>query len=425
MRRQLDPGEVIGGKFRIERPLGAGGMGAVVEATDVVLARKIALKIAHEELVADTASRHRFLREARAMAALEGAGFVRVFEVGSLPDETPFLAMELLQGEDLQKRLRNEGPLSLEELATFIGQACEALAEAHAMNLVHRDIKPSNLFVEKRKDGRETLRVLDFGISRPADAKADALTQSAGVLGSPRYMSPEQALDPSDVDVRSDVWSLGVTMYELWTGKIPFEGASPMRLYKAIIETDPIPPSVHRPDTPPGLEAAILRALEKNREDRGGVDDLATALATLVPSVGAAASSARALLAGRSVPVRAASGPVDPQADTITSAAGAGTETAPGMAGTSSPAERRPRRWIGVAVVAGGALVAGGAALFIAADTAPSSARTAASVAPSPPRPLTFGAATGRAPASVARPPIVRTPAASRPPDDDVLNSSH
>src|SRR5688572_25218080 len=124
-------------------------MGAVIEATDTVLNRRVALKIAHKSLLSDRSSVSRFLREARAMAALQGGGFVRVFEVGTLPDDVPFLVMELLRGEDLRERLKRQGPIALDDLAVFIAQTCEALAEAHAIGLVHRDVKPSNLFVER------------------------------------------------------------------------------------------------------------------------------------------------------------------------------------------------------------------------------------------------------------------------------------
>lgn len=439
------PGDVLAGKFRVERTIGSGGMGTVVEATDVVLGRKVAIKITHDALAVDPSAAARFLREARSMAALRGAGFVRVFEIGTLEGRrglengAPFIVMELLEGEDLRSRFLRGGPLPLPELVDLFAQACEALAEAHATGLVHRDIKPSNLFVEKTPDGRPLIRVLDLGISKPADdADAESLTASSGTLGSPRYMSPEQALDPRNVDMRSDIWSLGVSLYELWTGKPPFEGPSHLQLCKAILEKKPPAPSALRPGTPRAFEALMLRCLEKRPEDRfADVAELAEALAKLDPSASQRAVAARAFCNRRPSPPREAE---QTGTDTAVDAKGQTheeTETSMPVSRTSiEPFAPVPARW--VTALAGIAIAGmlGTAALYALTrdDGAAGAAARLPSAFASAKRTLVHSAAAQRdvgSPPSAepAAPPKThtRTNAAVRQPghEDDPLSSSH
>jgi len=434
------PGDVLAGKFRVERRIGAGGMGTVIEAFDTVLNRRVAIKLANDALAADPSAAARFLREARAMAALRGGGFVRVFEVGQLEgSQTPFLVMELLDGEDLKQRLNRTGPLPQGDLIEYVAQACEALAEAHAVGLVHRDIKPSNLFVEQRADGRPHLRVLDFGISKPGeDHQAEALTASSGTLGSPRYMSPEQALDPRDVDARSDVWSLGVTIYELWTGRPPFAGTSHLRLCKAILESEPVPPSTLRSETPPAFERVILRCLCKKPQDRfADVAALAESLALIDTRASQRAISARAFIERSSSSRRSgeATAPTAPDGD-ATDVDHPGTKDAtatsvpvshssPSLATT--PPSRRSLLALGVVTTL---VVAGVLVRFALLDDAGEVSVRAPAKLVGTPRPLVNEAVASRSvspavSATTAATPKVRPVATRTSTDDDPLGSSH
>jgi serine/threonine-protein kinase len=431
---------MLAGKFRVERLLGAGGMGSVVEATDTALGRKVAVKIAHPQLLEESSAATRFVREARAMAQLRGAGFVRVFEVGMLDGKVPFLAMELLHGHDLKARLRERGPFPLEALALLFAEACEALAEAHAHGLVHRDIKPSNLFAERRPGGREMLRVLDFGISKPGGVDAGTLTASSATLGSPRYMSPEQTLDPHEVDARTDVWSLGVSLYELWTGALPFEGTTHLRLCKAILEKDPTRPSELREGTPPALERLILRCLAKDRAARfPDVASLAEALAGVVAAAAPHAQAARVLLtAPPSTQRRAAAEPVPSSgANTVTSSPSLPELDTAAPAIVAAKGARSPGPGWRLGVAAGVVLVAGAAsaagALWRMGVPAADRAQRVASTAEPDRQELVQASTATRAqpaaPAETGEPPAPRrTPGARRSSpqaDDDPLSHSH
>jgi serine/threonine protein kinase len=187
-------------------------------------------------------------------------------------------------GDDLAGLLRRRGSLSLEEAATLVLQACDAIAEAHARGIVHRDLKPSNLFLTQRRNGHPCLKVLDFGISKQMEGVATAdRTESGAILGSLLYMSPEQMVSPKDVDLRGDIWALGVVLYELTTGKVPFQGDSLARLLWAVLNSEPPPPSSLQPDLPAALDEVVLRCLRKRAEERyADAGELAAALRVLV-----------------------------------------------------------------------------------------------------------------------------------------------
>lgn len=273
------PGELLAGRYRVERTLGSGGMGLVLAAHDEETGDHVALKLLHN--VSDTKSIDRFFREARTMGQLESDHVVRVRDSGHTDDKTPYLVMDRLEGHDLAQRAK-KGPLPVGEAADVVIQACEALSHAHAKGIVHRDVKPSNLFLH-REGSRTVVKMLDFGISKilARDVWERTLTATAdgGVLGSPPYMSPEQVRDPRAVDSRSDVWSLGVLLYRLLSGAVPFDGESVGEVFAKILER-PVPSIRVTTDVPQAIDEIIASCLVKDRDLRcQHVGELALALA--------------------------------------------------------------------------------------------------------------------------------------------------
>jgi len=254
-------GTLVAGKYRIDRLLGRGGMGIVAAATHVHLGQRVALKILKPELATSEHVVERFVREGRAVAALRGEHVCRVSDVGELDDATPFLVMELLEGTDLARLLTTSGPLSVQRACSYVLQACIGVGEAHALGIIHRDLKPANLFLSHRPDGTPLIKVLDFGIAKAQNTDAEfSLTRTASVLGSPGYMSPEQLKSSRDVDLRTDIWSLGVILFELVSGRRPFQAQSITEL--AIrVTLDPRPSFVE--PMPHGFDQVIDRCLAK------------------------------------------------------------------------------------------------------------------------------------------------------------------
>lgn len=299
----LAPGDLIAGKYRLERELGRGGMGVVYLAIDLELERHVAIKILLEEHAQDQGSVLRFLREAKASVKIKSEHVAHVYETGKLPSGVPYIVMEHLQGRDLAERLDSVGPLSVGEIAGFILETCEALAEAHAAGIVHRDLKPANLFLARRPDGTDVLKILDFGISKITTSSV--LTRSQTLVGSPYYMSPEQLESAQDVDVRADIWALGVIMYELCCGKRPFEGTSLAALCVTVLNAKPQPLSELLPGVAPEFEAVVSKCLQKDRDRRfQNVGELARALASLRPDSSASSADrvAKVLENARTVP---------------------------------------------------------------------------------------------------------------------------
>lgn len=281
----VQPGNVLAGKYRVERVLGAGGMGVVVQATHLDLDERVALKFLLPEALRVPEATARFVREARAAVKIKSEHVARVIDVGRLENDAPYMVMEFLEGSDLSA-LIERGPVPVEDAVDYVIQACDAIAEAHAAGIVHRDLKPSNLFLSRRTDGSSLIKVLDFGISKvaAADLSDAGLTQTSALLGSPYYMSPEQTRSPRGVDHRSDVWSLGVILYELLAGAPPFVGEALPDVLAAILREPPQPLRDKRPEVPEELEQVILRALVKERESRyQSVGELAAALAPFAP----------------------------------------------------------------------------------------------------------------------------------------------
>ena len=269
------PGEVIAGRYTISNVIGSGGMGVVLAGMHLELGERVAIKFLHRQ---HAALSNRFFREARAAARIRSEHVVRIFDVGRLPSGEPYIVMEYLEGEDLGARLIKMGPMEPRWVVDVVLDVCQALAEAHAAGIVHRDLKPANIFLTKSPGRDDLVKLLDFGVAKVPES--GAITKTASLLGSPVYMSPEQLMAARDVDARADIWSLGVILWELLTGKLPFEGDSLVHL--AIVIRERPTPQIRdeRPDVPEALEAVITRCLAKDRNDRfRDVGEFAVALA--------------------------------------------------------------------------------------------------------------------------------------------------
>jgi serine/threonine-protein kinase len=265
----LQPGTVLAGRYRVERTVGQGSMGIVVEATDLTLQMRVALKVMSPERANNEEARKRFVREAQAVLKLTNEHVTRMYEVGSLADGVPFLVMEYLVGNTLEHLLfSSNGPLPVDVVLDWSLQALEGLAEAHRLGFVHRDVKPENLFLHEPPGQPPIVKVLDFGAVKELMSKMTKLTRTGSTMGSPAYMPPEQVRAEENIDQRADVWAMGVTMYELLTGKLPFGGESVPQTLAAILRDEHIPLRVRRPDAPVELEALIACAFEKDRQRR-------------------------------------------------------------------------------------------------------------------------------------------------------------
>jgi serine/threonine-protein kinase len=284
----LEVGAIVAGKLRIERVLGAGGMGVVAVATHVQLEQRVAVKVLHDHLAADRDLVARFLREARAAARLRSDHVCRVSDVGELQSGAPYMVMELLEGRDLATAIATES-LPIDRAVDYVLQACVALAEAHAQGIVHRDLKPANLFVTTRIDGSPLIKVLDFGIAK-APVAAGALTQTDAVIGTPGYMSPEQLRSARDVDVRADVWALGVILYQAVSGRLPFPGTTLTEVAVKIAMDPPEPLEVA-----PAFRDVVFRCLEKDPARR--FSDVRALAEVLAPLGGASAAESSRLIA--------------------------------------------------------------------------------------------------------------------------------
>ena len=278
------PGDVIAEKYLVVRILATGGMGVVVAARHRQLQRAVAIKFLRAEIWAMGGMLARFEREARIVAGLSSEHVAKVFDVGRLPSGEPFMVMELLDGETLGERVRRQTTLPRVEAVSYILQACEGLAEAHAAGIIHRDLKPDNLFIAKRLDETEAIKIIDFGISKARESSA-VLTQSTDMIGSPAYMAPEQLDTPTNVDSRADVWSLGVVLYEALSGKRPFAGTGMLEVVSSVAQTTPIPLGESAPGIAPELAALVHRCLERKVDQRfANVVELARALAPFGPA---------------------------------------------------------------------------------------------------------------------------------------------
>src|SRR5262245_49992376 len=263
----LKPGERFARKYTIVRLIASGGMGVVYEATHERLGSRVALKTLHARARQSSDIVARFEREARAAVALRGPHVARVFDVDVLPDGSPFMVMEYLEGRDLFDEMRDRTVLPTEEAVGYVLQACAAMSEAHRVGIVHRDLTPGNLFLANDAEGR-IVKVLDFGISKVASEADGSVTSTHSTLGTPFYMSPEQVRSAKHVDARSDIWSLGTILYEMLAGRLPFPADNPSGPIPATAADPPTPLSSLRPELPRELTTAVMTALEKDPSRR-------------------------------------------------------------------------------------------------------------------------------------------------------------
>nr|MBA3499200.1 protein kinase [Deltaproteobacteria bacterium] len=362
-----EPGTILAGKYRVDGVLGQGGMGVVLAATHVTLGKLVALKLMRPDLAVDKGASQRFVREARAASLLRSEHIVRVIDLDTLEDGSPYIAMEYLEGEDLGAVLARCGSISAHEAATYIVQVCEAIAEAHAANIVHRDLKPANLFLTRRAN-TPCVKVLDFGVSKiiAGGPLVDdvASTDTKSLVGSPHYMAPEQLISAKSVDPRTDVWALGCILFELVSGRSPFNTGGALAQVLASILRDNAPALGDLcPGLPDGFITVVERCLEKDPSRRfQRVDELAAALVpfTTAPAfIGPRQARPTAIGVGTPAPMI----PVEV-------AAGQGASAA-----TTSPAraaDNRGRAWIIAAALV--LLVAGGYVGYRAMRSAPAPA---------------------------------------------------
>jgi serine/threonine protein kinase len=278
------PSALVAGKYRLTELLGRGGMGSVWAGLHTTLGTRVAVKFIDAQHVDSAEARHRFENEARAAAALRSKHVVEVYDHGVMEDGRPFIVMEFLDGEPLDRRLDRLGRLPPRDAARIVGMVCRALSKAHAVGIVHRDLKPENVFlVWDDEDGADVAKVVDFGIAKFTDSNnSSSATRTGSVLGTPYYMSPEQARGLRSVDYRSDLWSVGVIAFRCMTGRLPFEGEAVGDVLVKLC-TAPIPvPSELAPDLPPGFDAWLVRALGREPEARfQSATELARSLATV------------------------------------------------------------------------------------------------------------------------------------------------
>lgn len=405
----LGSDDLIGGKYRLIEKLAEGGMGAVWRARHEALETDVAVKLMAAGVSGKELALARFEREAKASAKLKSHHIVRVHDYG-LEGETPFMVMELLEGEDLRTRLHRDGPMSVEQLAPIFHQICKGLEVAHEAGFVHRDLKPSNVFLA-REGKEEVVKVVDFGVARETKTQlVEDQTSSGTVVGSPHHMSPEQA-HGERVDHRSDLWSLGVLVFRLLTGKKPFSGDQMTAILIAVVSHAVPKPSELRPELPADVDLFIERALTRNVERRfqsaGAMRRAFDALAAgnpIQPILDDEDADAR----GREDETVPSGSAVEvPAVERDEPAQDASREVSAVTAGLPSRTEsgRARNAWLGGLFVAAGMGL--GAWVFMETDAAPASAPSPAASAPAP-----AGSAASTAPA----PPEIPTPVATSAP---------
>ncbi len=267
----IDAGTQLGGKYRIVRRIGEGSMGTVYEAEHARIGRRVAIKLLHERYNRNARAIERFLHEARAAGAVGHDNIVEATDFGTHKG-LPFIVMELLRGDALAERLAHERRVPPREAVRIAAQMLSALASAHAVGIVHRDLKPENVFLMQRGANRDVVKLLDFGLSkfRRSDGSSRIETQDGVLMGTPAYMAPEQWMGRRDTDHRADLFAVGVVLYEMLTGKLPFQGETQGELFQNIVNgtDEPAAPSTLRPEIPAALDAVVLRAIRRIRDDR-------------------------------------------------------------------------------------------------------------------------------------------------------------
>lgn len=422
------PGQVLDGKFRVERIVGEGAMGLVVEARHLDLDERVALKFLHREARQHADIVTRFAREARAAVKIASDHVARVYDVGGTEEGAPFIVMEFLEGMDLEAVLAKEGPLPIASAAELMIQACEGLTAAHAIGIVHRDVKPANLFRIERA-GFQQVKLVDFGISKASitgtfediDLSSAQTTQ---IMGSPHYMSPEQIRSTRDVDGRADIWSLGVAMYELLTGTTPFTALEVTGIIAQVLHERHPSARQLRPDIPPELEAVVDRCLEKDAERRfQSAAHLAVALLPFAPKrARAVVDRATALYSrahGQTQVLESLPPPMPvPPRPVVTNE---GSRSTTGVALTATPPPEPTRRPLFLWVALAGALLLVGAVVFRLREPPRNEPAASSATPPSAVSPVTAAAtpmpptaeATAKPTASASAPAVSAAPSAS------------
>ncbi|MEK6606977.1 MAG: protein kinase [Myxococcota bacterium] len=260
-------GAVLGGKYRVLRRIGGGGMGEVYEAQHEKLGKHVAIKVLHAEFNRNSEAISRFQREAQIAASIGHPHIVDISDFDTTPDGSHFIVMELLDGEELRKVMQREKRLPVRRACAILAQVADALGAAHERGIIHRDLKPENVILVARHGSRDFAKVLDFGISKVRSDGAN-LTKAGMIVGTPYYMSPEQARGDADVDGRADVYSMGALLYEMLTGVVPFQASEIHGVLVKILTEEPQPPRAHVPDLPPAVEMVVVHAMAKDRRLR-------------------------------------------------------------------------------------------------------------------------------------------------------------
>lgn len=409
----LQVGCVLAGKYRVDRLLGEGGMGVVVAAMHMQLDQMVALKFMRRDAWTNPEIVSRFEREARSAVRLKSEHVARIIDVGRLDSGSPYIVMEYLEGQDLSSLIQQQRSLPVAVAADFVIQACDAISEAHSLGIVHRDLKPGNLFLAHTSHGQQAIKVLDFGISKTQAGGDASMTRTQAVMGSPGYMSPEQMRSTKAVDGRSDVWSLGVILYELISGRPPFD-ADTFTALCVKVSMDPHPPLPAFPSAiPAGFEAVVNRALEKDPARRfQSAVELAQALAPFANPAAreralrlATASGGAVLALAAGAGAATAGGPYAPPLATTTLGGAAAQSVASN--------KRRSLAWIIGSVALSAAMMIGGAVALVKSSESEQTAAVAGAmpdVSPVPP------ATTPQPrPAAPPAPPAPPAPAAAMP----------
>lgn len=414
-------GEVFAGKYRIDRVLGQGGMGVVVGATHLQLEERVAIKFLLPSALDNKEAVARFAREARAAVRIKSEHVARVTDVGTLPNGCPYMVMEYLDGQDLAHLIAERGPLPVDEAVDYVLQGAEAIAEAHSLGIIHRDLKPANLFRIRRADGSACIKVLDFGISKVTGLSGSGanldMTRTTAIMGSPLYMSPEQMSSSRDVDVRTDIWALGVILYELLSGRVPFN-ADTMPQLCAMILQHPAPPLRNvRPDTPETLQSVLLRTMEKDpRARQTNMAEFANALLPFASRSGRnSVERISRVLSGGEAAISNARGP------SSRPPAAANTQAAWGQT-SSSPKRRASWIVLGVSLI-GAAAAAGVWALNSESHSQPTAPTAVINAkAPVTPQPEVSAAPKAVPPTTAAPTTVVSAPVAAAGPAQPTAN---
>ena len=408
-------GREIDGRFEIVRLLGEGGMGSVYVARQKSIDRLVALKVLKRELLQDATAARRFLLEAKAASRLSNAHTITIHDFGKTQDGLLYIAMELLTGQSLRERLRAKKRLSVDEAVGLLDQVAESLTEAHAQGIVHRDLKPENIFLAETPDGADLVKVLDFGIARAQSiAGSTHMTNTGAIVGTPAYLCPEVIVGQK-ADERADIYALGIVMYEMLTGMVPYRAETPMQLLMMHIHNEPTPVEKIQPaiTLPRALHAFLWRCLAKDREHRpANAREFRTQLRQAAETASSDASDAVAPLytTAEGFRVNAESLDLITTRKQALPPLASPTATPSGLTGELDALAPRPRLWPW--------LLAGGAVLIVLAGvgvqllnrpataTAAQAPATATAPAPSEPPP----------PAATAPPQAATEPAPSTPP---------